>query len=330
MDSAADTMLARVKRPIEQTAFTLLPNPAHEAFDVVEFTQADDTVRRYMLDVVSIPLDSAGALTATARGNGGDVMRELAEALKRRAGLRMRQGVVTAIDGSTCSVLIGGSTVAVDGVQHLNSCAPRGRRRRVDHVGRRRPVDHRHARRPAADRPVAAARPSRRTSPTPTLPARRPCRTSPASRCRSGVQLTWDLPPEALWRTWEVYQGVAADFETESPAATVNTCVLTIPHEQGSGPWFYKVRAVNSRGEASTFAGAGPFTVPTTTIPDGSLDIAKFASGIIPPRVVDALPDLPDVAFPPARSCSSRWTAACTAPPPAAPARGRTWSTPPT
>ena len=67
VDSAAETMLARVKRPIEQTAFTLLPNPAHEAFDVVEFTQADDVVRRYMLDVVSIPLDSAGALTATAR-----------------------------------------------------------------------------------------------------------------------------------------------------------------------------------------------------------------------------------------------------------------------
>lgn len=38
--------------------------------------------------------------------------------------------------------------------------------------------------------------------------------------------------------------------------------------------------------------------MPTTTIPDGSLDITKFASGIVPPRVVDALPDLPDSAFP--------------------------------
>ena len=47
-------------------------------------------------------------------------MKELAEALKARAGLRMRQGVVTAVDGSTCSVLIGGSDVPVDGVQHLN------------------------------------------------------------------------------------------------------------------------------------------------------------------------------------------------------------------
>jgi hypothetical protein len=51
-------------------------------------------------------------------------MKELAEALKRRGGLRMRQGVVTAVDGATNSVLIGGSTVPVDGVHHLNSCAP--------------------------------------------------------------------------------------------------------------------------------------------------------------------------------------------------------------
>ena len=51
-------------------------------------------------------------------------MKELAQALKQRAGLRRRQGVVTAVDGATCTVLIGGSTVPVEGVQHLNSCAP--------------------------------------------------------------------------------------------------------------------------------------------------------------------------------------------------------------
>ena len=67
VDSAAETILARVRQPIEQTSFTLLPNPAHEAFDVVEFTEADGTVRRYMLDVVGIPLDAGGSLTATAR-----------------------------------------------------------------------------------------------------------------------------------------------------------------------------------------------------------------------------------------------------------------------
>ncbi|OPZ43730.1 MAG: hypothetical protein BWY94_01821 [Actinobacteria bacterium ADurb.BinA094] len=66
VDSAAETILARVRRPIEQTSFTLLPNPAHEAFDVVEFVDAAGVARRYMLDVVSLPLDGSG-LTATAR-----------------------------------------------------------------------------------------------------------------------------------------------------------------------------------------------------------------------------------------------------------------------
>lgn len=67
VDSAAETMLARVKRPVEQASFTLLPNPAHEAFDVVEFVSVDGVSRRYMLDVVGIPLDSGGGLTAVAR-----------------------------------------------------------------------------------------------------------------------------------------------------------------------------------------------------------------------------------------------------------------------
>lgn len=67
VDSAAETMLARVRRPIEQTSFTLLPNPAHEAFDVVEFVDESGLARRYMFDVVSVPLDSSGPLTATAR-----------------------------------------------------------------------------------------------------------------------------------------------------------------------------------------------------------------------------------------------------------------------
>ena len=43
VDSAAETMLARVKRPIEQTAFELVPNPAHEAFDVIELVDEDGT-----------------------------------------------------------------------------------------------------------------------------------------------------------------------------------------------------------------------------------------------------------------------------------------------
>lgn len=67
VETAAETILARVKRPIEQVSFELLPNPAHEAFDVVEFVDQTGTARRYMLDVVSVPLEASGSLSATAR-----------------------------------------------------------------------------------------------------------------------------------------------------------------------------------------------------------------------------------------------------------------------
>ena len=67
VDSAAETTLARVKRPVQQVVFTMVPNPAHEAFDVVEIEDPDETMRRFMLDVVTIPLDNSGAMTATAR-----------------------------------------------------------------------------------------------------------------------------------------------------------------------------------------------------------------------------------------------------------------------
>jgi hypothetical protein len=67
VDSAAETMLARVKRPLEQIVFRLVPNPAHEAFDVVEFVDLAGAARRYMIDVVSTPLDVSGPMTATMR-----------------------------------------------------------------------------------------------------------------------------------------------------------------------------------------------------------------------------------------------------------------------
>ena len=67
VDSASQTILARVKRPIEQVSFELVVNPAHEAFDVVEFVDESDVARRYMFDVVSIPLTAGGTMNAIAR-----------------------------------------------------------------------------------------------------------------------------------------------------------------------------------------------------------------------------------------------------------------------
>lgn len=67
VDSAAETMLARVKRPIEQVAFELAANPAHEAFDVIELVDEAGAARRFLLDQVTIPLTAGGTLAATAR-----------------------------------------------------------------------------------------------------------------------------------------------------------------------------------------------------------------------------------------------------------------------
>jgi len=188
-------------------------------------------------------------------------VKELAEALKAKAGLRMRQGVVSAVDGSTVSVLIGGSTVAVEGVHHLNSVAPQ-----VGEVvwiasdgadlwilgthGDPPPIEL--SRLPAFETYFTDADPDGAPAPVTGLTG---------ATTRAGVLLSWDLPPEARWRRWEVYEGTAADFVPVTPILTTTVTVVAIPRDPGSGPWYYKVRALNTRDEASTDVQAGPFSV---------------------------------------------------------------------
>ena len=105
-----------------------------------------------------------------------------------------------------------------------------------------------------------------------------------------------------------------------------------IVHEPASGPWYYKVRAINSRAEASTDVEAGPFTLPAlpevelgpgsvhaenmaagavdlasavvtgqllaANLADNAVTQAKLAEGMIPTRVINALPSIPDVDYP--------------------------------
>jgi hypothetical protein len=65
-DSAAQTVFARIKGRAEQRAWEMVPNPALEAFDLLEFVAVDGTVTRYMIDQITIPL-VGGTMTATAR-----------------------------------------------------------------------------------------------------------------------------------------------------------------------------------------------------------------------------------------------------------------------
>jgi hypothetical protein len=66
VDSAAQTTYGRIKGRTEQRMWEMVPNPALEAFDVVDLVAIDGTRTRYMLDQLTIPLDSAN-MSVTAR-----------------------------------------------------------------------------------------------------------------------------------------------------------------------------------------------------------------------------------------------------------------------
>jgi hypothetical protein len=190
-------------------------------------------------------------------------MKELAEALKARAGLRMRQGVVTATSGATCSVLIGGSDVAVDGVQHLNSCAPApGDVVWITSDGADLWIIGTHGDPPPIDPSRLPAFATYFTEADPAGNPETPTGVA-VTAMLTGLLVKWDLPPEALWRTWEVQVSAAADFSGPTTYAT-DQIVSTLPFEPGAGPLYVRVRALNARGEFSAWAEAAgnPFAIP--------------------------------------------------------------------
>ena len=100
----------------------------------------------------------------------------------------------------------------------------------------------------------------------------------------TSLTLSWDLPAEALWRTWEVYEGTATGFALGTPILVTTGTVVTLAKDPGSGPWFYKVRAINSRSEASAAVEVGPFTLsalPAVELGPGSVYAANMAAGAV-------------------------------------------------
>ena len=173
----------------------------------------------------------------------------------------------------------------VDGVQHLNSCAPA-----IDDVvwitsdGADLWIIGTHGDPPPID---SSRLPTFETyftdADTPGAPA-----AVTGLRGDAGfatITLAWDLPPEALWRSWEVYDGLAAGFAPAgAPLVVVTETVVNVKRETGSGPWYLKVRAINSRGEASAFAEVGPFALPQLSVVDlgpGSVHAEAMAAGAI-------------------------------------------------
>ncbi|MDR3687608.1 MAG: hypothetical protein P4L93_11700 [Coriobacteriia bacterium] len=94
--------------------------------------------------------------------------------------------------------------------------------------------------------------------------------------------LHWDLPPEALWRTYEIYEDYTAGFTPDTTSGNFTNrvysgdqTVVPIKHGVGEGPFFYKVCSVKSDGVTRS-----PFVVPASqptggwafvAVPDGEL-----------------------------------------------------------
>ncbi|MEI6724597.1 MAG: SGNH/GDSL hydrolase family protein [Actinomycetes bacterium] len=100
--------------------------------------------------------------------------------------------------------------------------------------------------------------------------------------------LSWDLPSEALWRSWEVYEDVTAGFVPDTTSGNYTNraylgtqTVVTIKHDPSAVAYYYKLCAVNSRGERSPFAvvPGGPFVYTgliTQDFVDGAITAAKM------------------------------------------------------
>ena len=170
-------------------------------------------------------------------------MKELAEALKAKAGLRMRQGVVSAVDGSTVSVLIGGSTVAVDGVHHLNSVAPQvGEVVWIASDGADLWILGTHGDPPAIDPSrlpdyatyfASAAPEGTPATPTNVL----------GTALLNGLLVKWDRTAYDPWLTWEVQLSADSWVTYDTFQTAVQPVVVPFPP---GGPFLLRVRAVNS------------------------------------------------------------------------------------
>lgn len=111
------------------------------------------------------------------------------------------------------------------------------------------------------------------------------------------VLLSWDALVSATPVSYKVYAGVTAAPATLVASTVAN--VRSVVQLATDGPHYYAVSSVDVSGvESAKCTPVGPITASAVTVPDGSLGITKFASSIVPPRIVSALPTLPDAAYP--------------------------------
>jgi hypothetical protein len=104
------------------------------------------------------------------------------------------------------------------------------------------------------------------------------------------IILSWTLPSEAAWRKYEVYEGSTSNFTPDflHPLLVTDQNVVTIAKAAGTGPWYYKVHSINSRGERSTLPTTfGPLTMPLVSNAEvTSIAATKVTTGSLAADVV--------------------------------------------
>lgn len=105
------------------------------------------------------------------------------------------------------------------------------------------------------------------------------------------VILAWNLPDIdlTLFRTYEVYEGTTVGFAPDTTNFSnrkfvTSSTVVSIPHDVGPTTYYFKVCAVNTRGERSPFISFGPYVyqaVPGTEIADAAITNAKIANAAV-------------------------------------------------
>lgn len=125
------------------------------------------------------------------------------------------------------------------------------------------------------------------------------------------ITLMWDIPASALYRTFKVYEGTEKDFSIEGlePILTTNQTIITIHRPPGSGPFWYAVMAVNSRGETSELVylgGEDGFSLVSSSLPSyaelkaqilaaGGLDLGE--AGVVTGKLAAAHMAVEDISI---------------------------------
>lgn len=107
------------------------------------------------------------------------------------------------------------------------------------------------------------------------------------------IILAWQLPAGLAPRTWEIYEGTSSSFTPDTTNGTnriltTSQNVISLKKDTSATTWYYKVYALNYRGErSSTYTAFGPYVMAGATNADiQSIAATKITAGELGADVV--------------------------------------------